>query len=95
MIKRVVKLEIKDSSRAEFEGIVAKYKPFIEKSKGCSKLDILQDVNNPTIYFTYSYWNTEEDLDEYRHGSLFKEVWALFKPHFNAKAEAWSLNQIL
>jgi hypothetical protein len=30
-------------------------------------LELYQDKNNKSIFFTYSYWETENDLENYRN----------------------------
>jgi quinol monooxygenase YgiN len=66
----------------------------IRAFEGCNFLELYRDKNNTNIFFTYSYWDSEVDLNNYRHSELFKGVWANTKPLFNAKPEAWSLNKI-
>ena len=45
-------------------------------------LELYQDKNNPEIFFTYSYWDKEEDLEHYRNSELFKNVWIQTKKYF-------------
>lgn len=66
----------------------------IRNFKGCQFLELYRDQNATNIFFTYSYWNSEADLNNYRHSTLFKSVWANTKPLFNAKPEAWSVDKI-
>ncbi len=47
------------------------------------------------IFFTYSYWETEDDLENYRQSALFDEVWTFTKKLFNDKPEAWSVNKLV
>jgi quinol monooxygenase YgiN len=70
-----------------------KKKKFIRASKGCTLLELYQDKNNPDIFFTYSYWNKESDLENYRNSDLFKDVWAKTKVFFNDKPLAWSVDK--
>jgi heme-degrading monooxygenase HmoA len=65
----------------------------IRNTNGCRLLELYRDKNQTNIFFTYSYWNNEQDLENYRHSDLFKEVWAKTKPLFNAKPEAWSVDK--
>ena len=58
--------------------------------EGCNSLKLLQDVNKPAIFFTYSVWNSEDDLNNYRHSELFAKVWKATKSKFAGRAEAWS-----
>jgi len=46
------------------------------------------------VFFTYSYWDSEKDLNNYRDSQLFKEVWSNTKILFNLKPEAWSVDKI-
>ena len=75
---------------ANFEVIKIKIRNF----EGCNLLELYRDQNNTNIFFTYSYWNSEADLNNYRHSELFKGVWAKTKPLFNAKPEAWSVDKL-
>ncbi len=75
---------------ANFETNKSKIRNF----EGCNFLELYRDKNNTNIFFTYSYWNSEEDLNNYRHSDLFKSVWANTKPLFNNKPEAWSVDKI-
>ena len=68
-------------------------KALIRASKGCSLLELYQDKTNPEIFFTYSYWEKEEDLENYRNSALFKDVWAKTKVFFNDKPLAWSVDK--
>ena len=64
----------------------------IKNSEGNMFLELYQDKDNPCIFFTYSHWETENDLNNYRKSALFGEVWKFTKTLFNDKPEAWSLN---
>lgn len=93
MIIRIVKMNFKPEEVTRFKQLFNTYKSQIRASEGCTHLDLLQDINVPTIFFTYSHWQTETDLNNYRNSPLFEEVWAKTKVLFQAKAEAWSLNR--
>lgn len=62
--------------------------------EGCQFLELYRDKINPTIFFTYSYWTSEDHLESYRHSDLFKRVWAKTKPLFNRNPEAWSVDKL-
>jgi len=66
----------------------------IRNFEGCSLLKLLQDKNNPSIIFSYSYWESEAHLEAYRNSELFKQVWKKTKILFNNKPEAWSVDTI-
>ena len=44
---------------ANFETVKEKIRNF----KGCNFLELYRDQNNTNIFFTYSYWNTEANLN--------------------------------
>ena len=67
----------------------------IRNFKGCTHLNILNDIKKPNIFFSYSYWESETDLNNYRHSEFFKNTWETVKPLFAEKAEAWSTKIIL
>lgn len=64
----------------------------IKESPGCHHLELYRDKNQSNIFFTYSKWSTENDLENYRNSKLFKSVWSETKPKFLKKAEAWSVD---
>ena len=57
----------------------------IRNAPGNRLLELYQDKNDKCIFFTYSYWETEEDLENYRKSELFNTVWAFTKKLFNDK----------
>ncbi|MCL5246261.1 antibiotic biosynthesis monooxygenase [Cellulophaga sp. 20_2_10] len=93
MIVRIVKLTFKTENIVSFENIFNESKHFIRNFEGCNFLELYQDKNNPAIFFTYSYWDSETALDSYRHSDLFTSVWAKTKVLFAAKPEAWTVNK--
>lgn len=67
----------------------------IRNSPGNRYLELYQDKNNPCTFFTYSFWETEEDLENYRKSALFDDVWTFTKKLFNDKPEAWSVDKLV
>jgi len=66
----------------------------IRSYPGCQFLELYRDKEDPSIFFTYSKWQEEKDLENYRNSELFKGVWATTKPLFRLKAQAWSVDTI-
>ncbi len=64
----------------------------IKGFEGCLHVELLQDRSSPSIFFTYSNWESENHLNNYRDSIVFKTVWASTKVLFNDKPEAWTLN---
>ncbi|AUC81749.1 putative quinol monooxygenase [Lacinutrix sp. Bg11-31] len=94
MFVRIVKLSFAEENIEQFLANFETVKQKIRNFKGCQFLELYQDKNNTNIFFTYSYWATEDDLNNYRHSDLFKGIWAETKPMFNAKPEAWSVDKL-
>ena len=95
MIKRIVKMSFKPEHIEAFKTIFETNWTKIKGFEGCEHVELLQDKNNPQIFFTYSLWQSEAHLNNYRNSELFNGVWAATKALFNAKPEAWSVNQLL
>jgi heme-degrading monooxygenase HmoA len=94
MIIRIVKLSFHPEHVSTFKAIFEESKQKILTQKGCNRVELLQDVNTKNVFFTYSWWNSEDDLNRYRHSELFEEVWAKTKVLFNDKPMAWSTEKI-
>lgn len=91
MITRIVKMTFDPQKVDEFVDTFNDSKLLIRNSEGCTHLELLRDINNPNIFFTYSQWKSEIELNKYRNSELFEKVWAKTKILFNAKPEAWSV----
>ena len=93
MFVRIVKMSFHSKHIDEFLNMFEEKKTFIRASKGCNLLELYQDKTNPEIFFTYSYWEKEQDLENYKDSELFKSVWAKTKVFFNDKPLAWSVDK--
>jgi heme-degrading monooxygenase HmoA len=91
MIIRVVKMEFEDSHIPEFLEIFAGSRSRIRSFPGCSHLQLLQDKSDSRTFFTYSHWESEDNLMAYRNSELFRSVWADTRKLFRAAPQAWSL----
>ncbi|PBQ31247.1 antibiotic biosynthesis monooxygenase [Sphingobacteriaceae bacterium] len=94
MIKRIVKMSFDPEKIEEFKSIFENNWQYIKGFEGCNHVELLQDKNTPTIFFTFSLWKSEEHLNAYRHSELFEKVWGATKILFNDKPSAWSLNEL-
>ena len=68
-------------------------KHHIRNYPGNRFLELYRDRQDPAVFFTYSYWETEDDLESYRNSDLFFEVWSFTKKLFREKAQAWSVDK--
>ena len=95
MFVRIVKMgfnpENIEAFLEDFEANKAKIRNF----EGCRFLELYRDKNNTNQFFTYSYWEDEVALENYRNSDLFKGLWANTKIYFNQKPEAWSVDKLV
>lgn len=89
---RIVKLTFKPDNLQDFLDFIEPYCSKINSVKGCHGVQFLSDISNPHIFFTYSKWETELDLENYRQSELFQHVWTTVKQWFGDRPQAWSLN---
>lgn len=95
MFIRIVKLSFHAHHVDAFLENFEENKLKIRNSEGNRLLELYRDKTNSGIFFTYSYWETEQDLENYRNSALFHEVWDFTKKLFNAKPEAWSVDSLV
>lgn len=94
MLVRIVKLSFHPDKIPAFLDNFELVKNQIRNFPGNRLLELYQDKTNASIFFTYSYWDSEEDLENYRKSELFTEVWDFTKKLFNDKPEAWSVDKL-
>lgn len=94
MFIRIVKMSFHEENIPAFLENFEIIKVKIRNAPGNRLLELYQDKTNKCVFFTYSYWEAEEDLENYRKSELFNEVWTFTKKLFNDKPEAWSLDKI-
>ncbi len=94
MIKRIVKMSFHPDKVEDFKAIFKTNWKLIAGFKGCSHVELLQDKIHLNIFFTYSIWENENDLNAYRDSELFEKVWSSTKVLFNDKPQAWSFDEL-
>jgi len=90
MITRIVKLTIDPSRKEEFIAVFKNNKHHIEACEGCTGVKLLQDQKFDNIFFTYSHWQQENNLNNYRKSEIFGVVWKATKATFCDVPEAWT-----
>jgi len=79
---------------AQFQAVFEERKERIAGFEGCTKLQLLRGIGEQeNVFFTYSYWTSEQALEHYRHSDFFKDTWSNTKALFEARAEAWSVSE--
>lgn len=94
MIVRIVKMEFKPECINQFVLLFEEKKDKIRSFEGCAYLELLQGLDGKAnIFSTYSYWESQEHLDNYRYSDLFKKTWSETKKMFSKKPEAISFEK--
>jgi quinol monooxygenase YgiN len=94
MFIRIVKMHFKSDRISDFLNNFSENKDKIRAARGCLFLDLYQDKNEKSTFFTYSGWECEQDLEHYRNSELFNRVWSQTKTMFIDKPQAWSLDRL-
>lgn len=91
MITRIVKLKFQERYITDFKEFTKDIETTIRNQKGCLHLEIYQDILDKSIFFTYSKWESEDALNNYRKSDFFRNIWPKTKLWFAGKPEAWSV----
>lgn len=94
MLIRIVRMTFKPEEVSSFLENFEANKSFIRNFPGCQHLELWQDENQKNIFMTYSHWESEESLDQYRDSELFKTVWSFTKALFSEKPKAFSSKKL-
>lgn len=94
MLTRVVRMTFQEDKVAAFLENFNQNKEKIRNFPGCRHLELWQDENFKNIFMTYSFWDSEEALNQYRDSELFKSVWSYTKTLFADKPTAFSAKKI-
>lgn len=93
MLTRIVKMTFETENIASFERIFRASADRIRSTKGCRHLELYRDMKDPAVFFTYSLWDSEADLEAYRNSEFFAGVWGETRKLFADRPEAWSLTK--
>jgi heme-degrading monooxygenase HmoA len=93
MIVRIVQMTFFEDKIQDFTALFEDRKSKIRNFEGCVHLELWQDTTDPRIFFTYSIWNSEHDLNHYRFSEFFKDTWGKTKLLFQDKPQAWSVER--
>lgn len=80
-----------ESSEMDFVQVFEQSVGKIMEFQGCHQVILLKNMNDSNSMMTYSIWETDEDLQNYRNSEFFKNTWKKTKSLFEKKAEAWSM----
>ena len=91
---RIVKMKFKAEHLDAFREIFRQSKPKIEAFPGCTRVDLMEVLNEPNVLMTHSSWDGPESLEAYRKSELFRTTWAKTKVLFDDRPQAWSLEKL-
>ena len=94
MLTRIVRMTFREEAVGDFLENFQRHKEKIRNFPGCRHLELWQDENFKNIFMTYSFWDSEEALEQYRDSELFKSVWSYTKTLFSDKPIAFSVKKI-
>lgn len=83
-------MTFREDATDQFLQIFNQSKERIRAFPGCQRLQLLQDHDDPNVFSTYSVWNSEAELNNYRKSELFGGVWPETKALFAEKPVASS-----
>lgn len=95
MLIRYVRMTFREDATDEFKEIFNASKDKIKAMSGCRYLELMRDMNQPTVFMTHSHWDSEEDLNNYRDSELFRSTWAKTKALFADKPMAFSVESLI
>jgi heme-degrading monooxygenase HmoA len=95
MFIRIVKMRFQEDKIEAFLANFETVKHQIRNFEGNQFLELYQEKTDKRIFFTYSYWENEAALENYRNSTLFNEVWSYTKTLFSDKPEAWSVDRLV
>lgn len=91
MLIRIVRMDFDPDKTQDFLAFFETVRNKITTFPGCKHLELCKDASLDHVYYTFSKWESEDDLENYRHSDLFKDTWAKTKVMFGGKPLAYSL----
>ncbi|MCS6904203.1 MAG: antibiotic biosynthesis monooxygenase family protein [Bacteroidia bacterium] len=91
MIYRLVRMSFVPQRVNEFIEIFKQSREKIKNFPGCISLVLFQDLKDKNVMYTWSLWESEAALEEYKKSELFQVTWNKTKVLFNAPPAAYSL----
>lgn len=91
MITRIVRMEFKPENVEAFLEVFHASKQQIRSFPGVHALELHRDANASNVFYTYSLWDDQAALDNYRFSDFFRELWPRTKALFASPPQAFSL----
>lgn len=94
IIIRIVRMTFLPEKTNEFQRIFEQCKNDIKSMPGCLHLELWQDTDQPNVFMTYSHWESEEALENYRRTEFFGLIWKKTKVLFADAPLAFSAEKV-
>ncbi|NOZ46012.1 MAG: antibiotic biosynthesis monooxygenase [Chlorobi bacterium] len=94
MITRIVKMSIKKDKVADFIKYFEIFNEKIKKFDGCEHHDFLEDKNAQNIFFTYTTWKTERQIERYRRSETHRLHKEKMQEFYNKEDTAWTVEKM-
>ena len=94
MVIRIVSLKCKPEDVDAFRLVLRNSFPRVRQFPGCLALQIVNDIADPTSFFTLSTWRDVDALEAYRTSPLFEQVWPRIKAFLREAAWASTCQEI-
>lgn len=89
-LHRYVKMTFRPEEVETFLTIFEESKQKIRAFPGCLSLQLIRNMEKPSILCTSSIWENAQCLENYRNSELFAETWKKTKILFAEKAKVQS-----
>lgn len=93
MLLRIVRLELQKEKVQDFVQLFKENKEKIASSAGCHHLEMCTDAKYPHVIYTFSKWDSEDSLNNYRKSDFFSILWPQITALFSGKPQVFSLIQ--
>jgi len=93
-ITRIVKMTFRIEKSDDFENYFLTIKDQVVGQPGCYGVKLFKEKEETGIFFTYSHWDSENDLNNYRQTEIFGKIWPTVKRWFASKAEVWTVDEL-
>lgn len=95
MLIRIVRMTFQPEKVRDFLVVFENSKNRIKGFEGCQHLELMRDYHDENIFSTYSHWDNEEALNNYRNSEVFKRIWEETKDMFLEKPAVYSLKKFI
>ncbi len=94
MILRVVKLKVDPRKMEAFQLFMENLHDEKLRLNGCLHFDFFNERQNPNIFYSYTIWEHEKFLKQYKKTDLFKEVVQTLRELCIDEPQAWTIQNV-